>query len=75
MALAGITRQGLAAIAFLVAVLWGCVLMERSTIRDAKIQTYRALREVQYLKMHRTTRPASTPAPLRAPAIARPNIG
>jgi len=75
MALAGITRQGLIAISFLVAVLWGCFLLEQSTVRRAKIETYRALRNVQYLKMYRHVQPASTPTRLRKPVDPRPAVG
>jgi hypothetical protein len=75
MAMARITRQGLTAITFLVVVLWGCFLWEQSTVRQARIQTYRALRTVQYLKRHRNVQPASTPAKLHKPVTPRPAVG
>ena len=62
MALAKITRQGLVSIAVLVALLWGCLLTERRLSRYARIETYRALRDMRYLKFKRRVEPASRPS-------------
>ena len=47
MALARITRPGLVSIAVLVAILWGCIFMERHLLRNSKMETYRALRDIR----------------------------
>ena len=70
MALAKITRQGLISIAVLVVILWGCVLTERSITRNSRIETYRALRDIRYLKFRRRVEPTSVPLPA-APSPAR----
>ena len=63
MAIAKITRQGLISIAILVAILWGCLVTERVWTRNAKLDTYRALRQIRYLKLQRRVEPASAPIP------------
>ena len=75
MALAKITRQGLVSIAILVAILWGCVLMERQISRNVKIETYRALRDMRYLKFKRRVEPTSRPVPAPASPSAGPVLG
>ena len=50
-----ITKQGLAAIAILVAILWGCLVSERLTVERANQEMGRVLRQ-----MHRPT-PATWP--------------
>ena len=50
MPIAKITGQGLAAIGFSVALLWGCVIGERLQRRDALRQRERVLREVRLLR-------------------------
>jgi len=77
MALARITRPGLVSIAILVAILWGCVLSERYLSRTSKMETYRALRDMRYLKFKRRVEPATHP---RRPAVlpsssTRPVVG
>ena len=67
MALARITRPGLVSIAVLVAILWGCIFMERHLLRNSKMETYRALRDIRYLKFKRRVEPASQPVPPAAP--------
>jgi hypothetical protein len=64
MAIATITKQGLAAIAILVAILWGCLVSERLTVERANQEMGRVLRE-----MHRPT-PAALPQ--RSALRARP---
>ncbi len=73
MALAGITKRGLASIAILVAVLWTCLVAERVTVRNAQLTTYRALRTLNHLRMERTIEPASDHAP--RPISSRPVVG
>lgn len=76
MALAAITRQGLVSIAILVAILWGCVLTERRLSRKAKVETYRALRDMRYLKFKRHVQPAARPMPASNPkGSVRPVLG
>jgi len=62
MAIAAITKEGLAAIAILVAILWGCLVSERLTVQRANQEMGRVLRE-----MHRPT-PAAWPQRLTLPA-------
>jgi len=76
MALATITRQGLVSIAILVAVLWGCVFTERRLSRNSKMETYRALRDMRYLKFKRHVHPAARPMPTSNPKPSvRPVLG
>ena len=75
MKLAQITKQGLVSIAVLVALLWGCVLAERLISRNTKIETYRALRAIRYLKFKRYVEPTSEPNPLPAPASRGTTVG
>ena len=67
MALARITRPGLVSIAVLVAILWGCIFMERHMLRNSKMETYRALRDMRYLKFKRRVEPTSQPVPPAVP--------
>ena len=69
MALARITRPGLVSIAVLVAILWGCIFMERHLLRNSKLETYRALRDIRYLKFKRRVEPASQPVPSVVPPV------
>ena len=73
MPLARITRPGLVSITVLVAVLWSCLLVERRMSRNSRMETYRALRDIRYLKFKRRVEPASQPG---APApSSRPVVG
>ena len=74
MALATITREGLISIAVLVAILWGCVFAERRLSRDSRMETYRALRDMRYLKFKRNVEPTSAPKASPAPSV-RPVLG
>jgi hypothetical protein len=47
-----ITGQGLAAIAFSVALLWGFIIAENSLERQAYTERARVLRDVQFLQRH-----------------------
>jgi len=62
MRLIGITNQGLAAIALLVAILWGCIVVERSIRRQAWEETVQVLRTGGPVRIR-----APYPAPKRAP--------
>ena len=62
MALAKITREGLVSIAILVAILWTCLLSERHLVRNSRVETYRALRDMRYLKFKRRVEPTSRPS-------------
>ena len=74
MALAKITRPGLVSIALLVAILWGCIVTERYVLRHNKMETYRALRDMRYLKFKRHAEPASRPSTPPSPSW-RPVVG
>jgi hypothetical protein len=65
--IARITSQGLAAIALLVAVLWGCILAENSISRSAYLTRLTTLNELRQLRQG--MRKVNSPAPLwTAPA-------
>jgi hypothetical protein len=77
MALARITRPGLILITILVAILWGCILGERHISRNSRMETYRALRDIRYMKFKRRVEPATQPlrpAVLPVPST-RPVVG
>ncbi len=74
MVFARITRHGLVSIAILVAMLWACVLAERSLTRTSRIETYRALKQIRYLKFKRHVEPAAQ-QPAQPPAKAAPASG
>jgi hypothetical protein len=63
MRLTGISNQGLAVIAILVAILWGCILAERTIRRQAREET------LLFLRSNSVAVPARTPAP---PVKSRP---
>lgn len=73
MAVAGITRQGLAGMAMSVALLWGCLLGARMIVRQASVEQARALRTIESLR-GRPSQPVSTPAPRIARPL-RPTVG
>ena len=77
MALARITRPGLVLITILVAVLWSCVLGERYLSRNSKMETYRALRDMRYLKFKRRVEPARHPLrpAVQPTSSTRPVVG
>jgi len=63
MPIARITSQGLAAIALLVAALWGCILAENSITRTAGVTRRASLHELRVLKsgLHKVNAPVSSP--------------
>lgn len=60
----GISNRGLAIIALLVAVLWGCILTERTIRRQAREETLIMLRSNRG-----TTLPTKAPAPPSKPEL------
>jgi hypothetical protein len=78
MAIARITRQGLTWIAILVAILWGCIFTEHYLTSRAQMETYRALRQMRYLKFKRHIEPTAAPKAgpaLRPPSSVGPAVG
>jgi hypothetical protein len=64
MPIAKITRQGVAAIALAVALLWGFLLVEHFELRQALDQRARVLRELRELQRRGGPVPVSAPSPL-----------
>ena len=75
MAIAKITREGLMSIAVLVAILWGCILAERILTRNTRMETYRVMRQIRYLKFKRHIEPASRPSPSPTTPSLGPVVG
>jgi hypothetical protein len=60
--LAEITKQGLASMALVVALLWGCILGERAIVHRADRETAQALQAMRSLQIHKQRQqPASQP--------------
>ena len=72
MAIAKITGEGLASIAVLVTLLWGCILFENSLVRNSRRETARLLWDLQKMKGGKVI-PVSHP--LRFPGPSRPVTG
>lgn len=70
MPIAKITGQGLAAIAFSVALLWGCLITEQVTLKHSYQRRAAVMRELRRLQLFNRTQPAFTPAP---PSPVRPS--
>jgi hypothetical protein len=70
MPIAKITGQGLAAIACSVALLWGCIVSEKVTVRQARKEYTQVMRDLQQMQRVRQTQPVSAPTP--APQNQRP---
>jgi hypothetical protein len=64
MTITGITKPGLAMMAILVAILWGCFVSERLTVERANQEMGRVLRDMR--------RPTPTSLPQRSALRARP---
>jgi hypothetical protein len=73
MAVVGITRQGLTALALSVAALWGFLISERVIMRQATIERAQALRTIESLR-DRRSQPVSTPL-IRIRRPERPTAG
>ncbi len=69
MPIAKITGQGLAAIGFMVALLWGCVIGERAMVQQACAERARVMRENRIMQRRDQQVPAYAPVPFRPPAI------
>jgi hypothetical protein len=74
MPIARITGQGLAAIALSVALLWGFFVSERLTVRHARREQARVMRELQQMQRYHRTEPVSVPRP-RVPGPERVTVG
>jgi len=61
MPLTKITGQGLCAIAALVGILWGCLLVDRLTVARARADAYQALSQIRALQVKKRIAPAATP--------------
>jgi hypothetical protein len=71
-----ITGQGLAAIACSVALLWGCIVGEKVTVRHATREYARVMRDLRQMQQERRTQPVSVPAPAtRNPRPGRVTLG
>ncbi|MGI8991800.1 MAG: hypothetical protein ACR2I2_19745 [Bryobacteraceae bacterium] len=73
MAIAKITGQGLTWIASLVTMLWGCILMETTVVRHARVDVRHSLSELRILRNRRQAEPVSTPVLQGRPG--RPMVG
>ncbi len=71
MALTGISNRGLLAIAFLVAILWGCILGARVTERRAIEETEALLRSGRKLQVAKPEKPTTPRPPFPVTAFAR----
>jgi hypothetical protein len=60
-----ITGQGLSAIALSVALLWACLIGERSVVRRAEAQRAQALEGIRRLRRQVEPQPVATPVPPR----------
>jgi len=67
------TGPGLATIAVLTIILWGCILAEHWTVAHARADAYRALSEIRALQLKKHIVPAA--APVRPQREVRPEIG
>ena len=65
MAIAKITGEGLASIAVLVTLLWGCIFLENSMIRDSRRQTARLLLDLRKMRNGGRAIPVSHPEPFQ----------
>ncbi|MCU1262681.1 MAG: hypothetical protein JWO80_5566 [Bryobacterales bacterium] len=73
MAIAKITGEGLAWIAVMVTLLWGCVLLEDSMVKHSRRETARVLLDLRKMKNGGRVLPASRP--LQFPGFTRPVAG
>jgi len=62
MPIAKITGQGLAAIGFSVALLWGCFVGERLILNQSYACRAQVMRDLRQMQLMHHTQPASTPA-------------
>lgn len=69
MRIAGITRQGLAAMTVAVALLWSCLVAERVMLRHARRELTQSMQEIRRLRQ--TSSPVNAPLPGRRHTHAR----
>jgi hypothetical protein len=69
MRLTGISNHGLAVIAVLVAILWGCIVVERTIRREARDETLWMLRSNGALRTIQTPAPPVKPKPKNRLAV------
>ena len=74
MPIAKITGQGLAAIACSVGLLWGSIVTERLTVRQARKEYARTMRDLHQMQQQRRTQPVSMPVP-EQPVSRRVSVG
>jgi hypothetical protein len=74
MPIAKITGQGLFAIALSVALLWGCLIGERVTLRRACAERALVLRDLERMQRRQGSRTVSAPVP-RIPHPGRVTAG
>jgi hypothetical protein len=74
MPIARITGQGLAAMAFSVALLWGCVITDGVMERRAYAERARVLHELRLLQRNTRPEPVSVPVPF-SPRVPRSFAG
>ncbi len=73
-AMAKITGQGLRAIAVAVVLLWACIVAEHLIVRAANQEAWRALRDLEAMRLRRHNERVSTPVP-HVVRPARPTLG
>jgi len=69
-----ITGQGLVAIAFSVASLWGCFIGERLLVRQTLQRQAQVMRELHRMQRDHRTEPVNAPAP-HTPHLTRVTVG
>jgi hypothetical protein len=73
MPLMKITGQGVCWIAVLTGILWGCLLVEKLTIAQARVEGCRALEQIHEMQLKKNIIPTASPA--AQPRPARPLVG
>ena len=63
MTIAKITVPGLAALGVSVAMLWGCLIAERTLVRRAVLEQARVLHEIELLRQKQRAEPVADPLP------------
>ncbi len=70
MSIVKITGEGLASIAVLVVLLWGCIALEHSMLQRSRRETARLLMDLKRMKNTGGTEPVMHP--LQRPSASRP---
>ena len=74
MPLTKITGQGLYAIAALVGILWGCLVVDRLTVARARADGHQALSQIRALQLKKRIAPAAVPQRPQRP-VTKPVLG